>query len=572
VAPIFTDPFAEWEANRDALTFALNAGDRAAAIDAACRLFPEGEFLSEGHVVARWLALNLRQTKGRFGGVPLVLEPWQYEFVLELYRLDPVTGRRVYQEATLLLPRKNGKSTLAAGLALYHLAADGEASPEVYVAAGSRDQAKVIHNQAKDTLAASPALGDYLKPFQYHIAAPASNGIFRVLASDFRLQHGSNPSANFIDEKWAHKSNDLATALTSGTGARDEPLTVTISTVGHELESPLGEDFTAALKLTDGETRRDGFLTIRRDIPNGYLFWYYGPPCDEAGQPLVDLDDPAVWRACNPASWVTDDYLRRQRHKPSVRPADFQRFHLNAWTEAEEYWLPAGAWKACKPGFAPFASPDDLPERRDLEAEALLAYWREWVADNLPEERPRVFLGVDIGQKRDRAAVVAVRVRELDDGTRLYDVHSKVWTPPEAEGQTLDIAQVRDYVRRWHLVADVAEVAFDPWRFAESAETLADEGVEMVEFPQSNERMCPASVALFDGINSRRVRHSGDAVLGSHVNAGATTETERGWRLTKRKATKSVDALIALCMAYAKACADEGDDESVYEERGLLVL
>lgn len=511
-------------------------------------LFPDPGFPSDGPRVARWLAAYVLQTKGRFAGRPLVVEAWQYDFLVELYRLDG-EGRRVYTEALLLIPRKNGKSTIASGLALFHLCADYESSPEVYVAAGARDQAAVIFAQAKATVESSPRLG-FLKCYQRHVSNPSNLGVFRTLSSDAKLQHGTNPSANFIDEKWGHKTNDLTTALTSGTGAREEPLTLTISTAGDDYDaSPLGLDLQAARLLPDRELREDGFLEVARDVENGYLLWAYGPPLGEDGGALVDLDDPETWRRCNPASWVGDDYLRRQRHKPSVRLTDFHRFHLNVWTAGADYWLPLGAWQACAAGFEKI------------------------------EPNARVFAGVDIGQKRDRAAVAVIRPRDVEvqdeHGETVvehhFDVEVKVWTPP-GDGRALDLGPIRAHLRRLADELDVIEVAYDPWRFEESAQDLADEGLPMVELPQSNERMNPASAGIFEVIVSARLHHSGDPVLAAHVGAGATTENERGWRLTKRKATKPIDALIAATLALARAQAHEDDGGSVYDGRGLIVL
>lgn len=528
-------------------------GDDAAAQEALDQLFPEPDFPSEGKRVAHWLAENVVQTKGRWARKPLLVEAWQYEFLCELYRLDPLTFERVYTEAFLLLPRKNGKSTLASGIGLYQLMADGEDAPEVYVAAGKRDQARAIHNQAKATVESSPYLHDYLRVFQNHIACEENGGVFKVLSSDAKMEHGSNPSANLIDEKWAHPNNDLTTALTSGTAARERPITLTVSTVGFDLDSALGEDFAGAMKLDDVETRHDGYLTIARDTENGFLFWHYGPPFDldalRAGRgfhPTVDLEEPEVWRRSNPASWISTDYLRKQRMKPSVRLADFRRFHLNAWTDSEDLWLPEGAW-------AKLGDPDA----------------------RLTPGAP-TWLAVDMGQMHDAAAVVAIQATgefvEGEDGEQLpaYVVEAVILTP--AAGRPVDHSAVRAVIRTLAAAFEVVEVAYDPWRFAESATLLEDEGLPLVKFDQGNERMCPACERVYAAINSGRLRHNGDPEFAAHVNAGATVDCgERGWRLTKRKATRRIDALIALTFGLDRA--DKSDRHgSVYEERDVVVL
>lgn len=534
-------------------------------------LFPEPDFPSDGPRVARWLALYVVQTKGRFARLPLLLEEWQYEFVCELYRLDPDTGSRVYTEAFLLLPRKNGKSTLASGLALYHLVADYEASPEVYVAAGSRDQAGVIFRQAKDTIAQSPArLRDRVTAFQHHIAAPWCAGLLKVIPADAKLQHGTNPSASLVDEKWGHRTNDLYAALTTGTDAREEPLTVTISTFGDDVDdSPLGRDYRSMLGIGQDEDGKDyeplpelehrtdpHYLTVGRDRENGTLLWSYAPPHDENFEPTVDLEDPEVWAKVNPASWITTEALTKARRKRTTRLVDFRRFRLNVWVQDADYWLPQGTWEEL--AVDGFAIPEAAPG----------------------EPRPKVYLGVDIGQERDRAAVVAVwdtgeRVRERDeDGDEIpggellpvWGADAAIFEPP------VSIGSVRSLIREMAKRYDVRSVGYDPWRFPESAETLADEGLPMTEVAQTHERMCPASQDAFEAIMEARIRHNGDPTFAAHVKAGATTDTgERGWRLTKKKATKPVDALIAFVMALSEAIAGTNNG-SAYEDKEMLVL
>jgi len=474
-----------------------------------------------------------------------VLTGWQRDYVDELYRLDPVSGRRVYQESLLLLPRKSGKSTLAAGLALYHLTADGEMSPEVFLAANSREQAGAVFRQMRDMVQTSAGLLDYVTPMRSHLESPDNLGIARVMSSDAKLQHGTNPSCSIVDELWAAKTTDLLTALTSGTGARDQPLTVIISTVGHDRKSPLGELHRTAFEMDDllTEVRNDGFLTIVRDMKNGFLFWLYGPPFDADWRYNVDLDDPEVWRKANPADWITSEYLGRQRNKPSVRPSEFQRFHVNAWAEAEDYWLPAGSWDAGRDGYQPI------------------------------EDGAQVTVGIDLGLRRDRSAVVVCRRRIVDEELH-FDVEATVFEPPTVEGVNFDIAEIRNHITSLAGKYDLQRVAFDPWRLEESGQMLEDDGLPMIRFSMGWERTGPASEALYDAIVSGRVHHSGDPILAAHVAAGATTTNERGsWRLTKRKATEPIDGLMALLMAHAESMSELGHGAaSTYENRDLIVL
>jgi phage terminase large subunit-like protein len=471
---------------------------------------PTGPLVSGGQHVADFLYAFCRHTKGRWAGRPLELEPWQREFVDEAFELDE-HGRRIYTDVLLGVPRKNGKSTLASGCGLYLLVADGEAAPEVYAAAGSKDQARKVFDPAAMMVRKSPQLFDILRVQRSDIQAPFNDGIFQVIASDGDLQHGGSPHGTIIDELWAHKSDKLQTALTTASGAREQPLSLGISTAGYTLDSPLGGLWERALDLPDIERPRP-FLTIVRDRANGFLMWWYGvTPADQG----ADLDDPAVWRACNPASWITDEYLRRQRSSPKMRLNDFRRFHLNAFLEVEDGWIEPADWDACQ-------------------------------GEPAIPRGARAFVGVDIGRRKDSTAVV---VAALVDGS--LHVEAKIRTPePE---RPVAVSEARADVAEFCARFNVEEVVYDPHQFTESAEMLAERGLPMVEFPQNDFRMAPASETLYELIRAGRLVHDGDELLRKHMLAAVPAETERGVRISKRRSKKQIDAAIALAMAAERA-------------------
>jgi phage terminase large subunit-like protein len=453
----------------------------------------------------------IRQTKGRWAGEPLKFEPWQRGLLDELYLLDD-DGNFVYREALIGVARKNGKSTLAAAIALYGLIASGEDGPEVYSAAASKDQARVVFDQARAFVDQSPALQDWLKPMRSVIACPANNGVYRVLSSDAPLQHGLNPNVVVIDELWAHDDPELYYALTTGQLARQNPLVVSITTAGFDEDTICyrAYDYGRSLECEGKQAMRDARFLFR---------WYQAPP-------QADLDDEETWKLANPSSWIDVDDLRRERQR--LPEHVFRRLHLNQWTASEEAWLPAGAWERC-------------------EGDARIPSYG------------LVSVGVDLGLKHDSAAIAWVHKR--NDGT--YAVGAEILDAPN-DGTTLDIAAVEQAVRSlakqrgWR----VHHVGYDPWRFERSAQLLGDEGFSMVEFPMSNERTAPASAALYEAIVEGRLVHDGDRRLSSHVAAGATVDTERGWRLTKRKAKQKIDALMALLIAYRLATEVQAPEPS----------
>jgi phage terminase large subunit-like protein len=155
----------------------------------------------------------VRHTKGRWAREPLLLEDWQRQFWWEALEFDPSTGLRVYSEVGLGLPRKNGKSVQASAAGLYFLVADGEAEPEVYVAAAARNQAGIVLGQSRRMAQESPPLSRHVSVRTTLIECPRNGGVMRSLSADAALQHGLNPYANIIDELHAHRTADLYTAI-----------------------------------------------------------------------------------------------------------------------------------------------------------------------------------------------------------------------------------------------------------------------------------------------------------------------------------------------------------------------
>lgn len=465
---------------------------------------------SAGGRFERFCREFLVQTKGRWAGKPLVLEPWQRRLVAELLRTEG--GVRKYREALVGLPRKNGKSTLAAALSLYLLVADGEAGAEVYAAAASKEQARVVFGQAREMVLAAPRLQDWCTVQRDAIIVPSTRSIFRVLSADAPRQHGLNPSAVVIDELHAHRDGgDLYYALRTGSLARQQPLVVSITTAGSDLDTICGHLY---------EQGREG----KRD---DLLFHWLAVADDE-------VDDPRAWKRSNPASWVTvADLAREARALPRFA---FDRFHLNRWTSAEEAWLPAGAWEACQG-----------PERI--------------------EPGDAIFAGVDVGLKHDSSALVLVAPK---DGKLV--VSAQVWAVASddparrpvgtiVQGDRVELVLIEEAIRAAARRYDLRAVSYDPWRFERSAQQLRDEGIEALEAPQTNERMAPASQGLFDAIVEGRIVHDGDEVLAAHIEAAVARDTGRGWRLSKKHSRKPMDGAIALALALRQVALDQGPVE-----------
>lgn len=278
---------------------------------------------------------------------------------------------------------------------------------------------------------------------------------------------------------------------------------VTISTAGVGADSPLGR--LRARALAQPSVSRDGAFTRAAEPNFAMLEWSLG----EDG----DLDDMEAVAEANPATWITAEGLAEQRE--AVHESAFRRFHCNQWVAAESYWLPEGAWQAC-------------------------------AADYRIEPGEAVWAGVDVGGSRAASAVVWV----TNDGRIGCDIF---------EGNEAVVA-VRDRVERLATEQDLRQVAYDPWRFRESAIDLEARGLQMVEFPQNISRMVPASEQLYAAIVEKRLSHPNDERLNRHVAAAVAKDTPRGWRLDKSDRNAQIDAVVALAMAYSALEPEQGGD------------
>lgn len=424
----------------------------------------------------------------------LRVEPFQRLIVGELF-----AGRR---ELVVLLPRGNGKTSLFAALALWHLVTHPR--PAVYVAAASRDQARLTFDLCRRAVRGHPELSARITTRWNELRA--ADGFLRVLSSDAPRAHGTAPSLVLVDELHAHRTPDLYVAMRTALGKVAGAQLAVISTAGHDREGVLFQLREKALALPD--VAEAGRLTTARD-PHGafaLLEW--------ACRPGDDLADPAAVKAANPASFVTERFLADQLAAPGLHPLEFARYHANVWTDTQDAWLPAGAWEACH------------------DAAAVI------------DPGERVWVGVDIGGQRAATAVVAVTA----------DLRCAAWTWT-GDGAVRDARAQVEALADGH---DVAEVAFDPWRFKAQALDLQDRGVRVVEFPQSVDRMVPASERLYAAIVEGRLRHPGDKVLTAHVRATAALPTPRGWRIGRRTVRAQNDGAIALAMAVDRAEAAKG--------------
>jgi len=280
---------------------------------------------------------HLTHTKGPFGGQPFNLRPWQKrDIVRPLFRTKP-DGLRQYRTCLLMMPRKNGKSELAAGFALQGLAFDGEIGGEVYSCAADLEQAAIVFNVAEQMVRADPELLDAIEIIhsQLRMVHRASGTFYRAISAEAYNKHGFNASRIIYDELHAAPSRELYDVLTTSMGARAQPLLIAISTAGYDKHSILWELYDHARKVTENPSLDPTFLPI-----------LYEAAAD------ADWTDEKVWHQANPAlgDFRSLEDMRilcaRAQQIPALEMT-FRRLYLNQWTESAERWVSLADWDAC---------------------------------------------------------------------------------------------------------------------------------------------------------------------------------------------------------------------------------
>ncbi|MBO0767387.1 MAG: hypothetical protein J2O48_01755 [Solirubrobacterales bacterium] len=418
--------------------------------------------------------------------IGLKLEPFQRKIV------SAASGPE--REIAVLIPRGNGKTSLMAAVALYHLLTVEDAA--VYCAAASREQARILYEQAARYARAlgEPHIVDRHLELRW-CPDPSKARHFtrhlRVLAADAPRLHGLTPSLSIVDELHAHPNDQVYLALLTALGKRPGSKLITISSAGQGTETPLGRLRSRALALPRVTTK--GYLTDARGPGLRMLEW--AVPED------AELTPANVKRA-NPASWITRETLAAQQE--AVPDLAFRRFHAGQWTERAGHWLPPGAWQACvgEPDFTPgepiYAAIDAGGQ---FSATALV-----WVNDT--------------GQ-------VGCAIYEGDDG----------------------LIEAGEHVRELAQTYDLRELTFDPWGSGPLAAELERENILCTAFPQHDARMMPASALLYDKIVHGRLTLPDDPLLAQHSANAIAQHSRRGWRIGKPPGRPNIDGIVALAMA-----------------------
>lgn len=477
-----------------------------------------------------------RHVKGKWAaqGKRLALEPWQCWIVCSLYGWKRKTDRtRKYRRATLVIPRKQGKSLLAAALLIYHLLFDGEHGAECYCGASNLNQAKEIFSAAQKMLIDAEDLREFTscEVNAASIVVPDTNS--KSLPVIGRPKDGSNVSFAVLDETHQCKDLSLYESFQTGTGAREQPLVISVSTAGFGTENPCRQLQLEGEKVLNGTATDEELFVAIYTIDQG-----------------VDWKSDLALLTANPNAGVSVsmDYLRAQQRSALTNPEKYASFatkHLDVTVAAAKAFYSLEKWKSCS------------------DAIALNQF-----------EGQECWLGVDLSSKLDLTAVATVFRRVIDENLHFFGFVD-CFVPEEAvvnnplyaqwaargllhvtEGNTIDYAAVEELILGYAQRFKVQQIAYDPmWGgdFFVQSVTPKLSGTQMVEIPQRASHLSVPMRLLEELTYNRRIRHSGDPVLQFGISNVVPKRFGNLVQPDKEKPSQKIDPAVALIMALGRA-------------------
>lgn len=498
------------------------------------------------------------QSGSAFSGNPFVLSDWQAFIVGSIFGWLRKNGLRRFREAYIEIARKNGKSTLAAGIALLMLIADGEAGAEVYTAATKEDQAKIVWETARRMVLKSRILKRVVRVLRNTIHFDQLFGVFRPLGRDSKTLDGLSPSCVILDEFHKQPNAELYNVLMSALGSRQQPLFFEITTAGNNRNCICYRRRQAGINvLNSGLT----------GVSDPRLFVFIAT-LDEGDDPF----DEAVWQKANPelGKGKLLDEMRAEASKAKLTPEyenNFLTTQLNIWIESATVWLPLRRWDVCKREI----DWDDFRGRKcwgglDLSGSTDFNAF-VWVFEEASNYLvlPRLFLP-------ERTLRDNLKLR--DKGV-LYSLQqwAKAGLIELTPGDWIDHDLIEKRLCEDAKRFQVAEVGYDPYNAGNLPIHLEDNGIRCAAIGQHFKYMNPAARELERRILSERIQHDGNPVIRWMLGNVVMRQDPNGnIRPDKDKSHEKIDGVVAMLMAINRVMDSDNSGESVYESRGLIEL
>jgi phage terminase large subunit-like protein len=499
-------------------------------------------------------------TKGVLAGTPIRLMPWQMFIIGSLFGwvtkekdLEAKKCIRRFKRSEVFVGRKNGKSTLASGIALYMMLLDGEFGPEVYTAAASQDQARIVFNDAA-TMVRSGALKEIAEAYKYDIRCEYNNGVFKALAAEAKNLDGKNPHCAVIDELHSARDSSVLDVLTSGLGARKQPLIFIISTAGFILDGVATDQWKYGENILLGIHDDDEYFAALYCIDDG-----------------DDFSDRNVWIKANPCIGVSMsyEYLEAELKQALVinsAKANFLTKFCNIFVNSATSWL-------------------DFDKVQDCSFDLDLKDYNN----------KKCYIGLDLAQKIDLTAISLVFPNKIGG----VDVFSKAFIPEGAleqatkqqkmlyhkwhlkgdlvvtEGDVTDFEMIEEYILMYCQQFEVEFVCYDPWSATQLAMNLTKQNIPMLEVSQSMSNLSEPAKEFEKMILAKELKHDGNEVfmwccMNSYVKADENGNIKV--RKENAKSANKIDCVIACITALSAAVYGKEQEQSVYETRGILVL
>ena len=506
----------------------------------------------------RFIETHLYHGIGHWAGQPFQLRDWQRQIIRDIFGNVDDDGNRLVRIAYVEIPKKSGKSTLAAAVALKLLYADSEHAAEVYGAAADRDQASIVFNVAASMVRRNARLLARSKVIDStkRILVPRMESFYRALSAEVAGKHGFNSHGVIFDEVHAQRDRRLWEVLTFGAGdARRQPLVFAITTAGIPGESPVAEELHGyADQILRGVLPPD---------PTFYPVIYSAP----AG---ADWTSEEVWRACNPAlgDFLNVESVRGACERAKRLPAEqnsFRRLRLNQWLQQQTRWIDLADWDRCAGAIDLTAMKElpcygglDLSTTTDLTAFVLVfkdgegnhyAFPHFWI----PEETVRRSAG---------------EARRLAEWIRQGYIHT---TP----GNVIDYDFIRARINELGREFRIRQIAHDPWNATQLAVQLANDGFKMIQTRQGFGSLSAPTKELERLILNGNLRHGGHPVLRWMADCCSVKQDAAGnVKLVKperNKSAKRIDGMLALVMAIDRCSRNEARP-SIYASRETAII
>jgi phage terminase large subunit-like protein len=493
----------------------------------------------------------ITHTKGEKAGQPLILEEWQRKIVGDIFGWKHKdTGLRQYRTVFIAVPRKNGKSTMAAAIGIYMTFADSERGSEIISAAGDRAQAGIVFDIAKQMILNNPELSKRANVFRNSITNEAKGNFYKAISSDSKTKHGLNCNCVIFDELHTQPNRDLWDTLLTSTGARRQPLTIAITTSGYDRQTICYEIYEYAKKIKDKILEDTSFYSA--------IF---------EAEDTDDIQDPKVWKKANPNYEISlrKEYMERESQRAIDTPSylnTYKRLHLNIWTDSLTAWIGTKEWELCKgpidikklKGKKCWAGLD-LASTRDISALVLL-----FKEDDKFLVVPYFFVPKENAKKRSEKDKVDY-VTWINQGFIIA-----------TEGDVADYNFIQQKIIELKDQYDIQAICYDRWNASQLVINLQDEGVEMDGFGQGYKSMSAPTKEFEKLILGKQIQHDGNPVMNWMLSNVAIMEDPAGnIKCAKNKSKEKIDGIISTIMALGSFMTEENTD-SVYDQRGLLIL